>query len=41
VERWLLLMAGASLVAVARDSPIRGLERVGVHGEPFSQVSLS
>jgi hypothetical protein len=41
VERWLLVIAGALLVAVALDSPIRGRERVGVHGEPFLLVSLS
>jgi hypothetical protein len=35
VERQLLLIAGVSLVAVALDSPIRGLERVDVPGEPF------
>jgi hypothetical protein len=37
----LLVIAGALLVAVALDSPIRGRERVGVHGEPFLLVSLS
>jgi len=41
VERRILIIAGGPLVAAALDSPIRGLERVGVHGEPFSQASLS
>jgi hypothetical protein len=35
VERWLLIIADVPLVAVALDSPIRGLERLGAPGEPF------
>jgi hypothetical protein len=40
VERWLLVIAGALLVAVALDSPIRGLERLGIPGEPFPPSHL-
>jgi hypothetical protein len=40
LERWLLLIAGGSLVAAGLDSPIPGPERVGVHGNRSSQATL-